>query len=289
MALLDDLKSFFNLKSVKTNSFVNSNEKVIAPNSAPILDTLKKEKDTMQGFRNSKKNMKSYIQELWDTWNKDTYDSPATLKNRLDRYSDLEYMYFNDTIISMAVDLYADETIQYDSQTKPIIVNAPKKATIKYINSFFETIGLDQSTLRAIAFDLALYGDSFAINGISSEGIESFQGLDVRDITERIEFSASKVNTEKYRENKSYMKAITSKYEKLKQLDLSMRETTNISEFFKNYLFGFSINENIVLPPWAVTHFRILNNSSEFYPYGRPLLINSISTFRKLIAGKNLM
>jgi hypothetical protein len=43
------------------------------------------------------------------------------------------------------------------------------------------------------------------------------------------------------------------------------------------------------VPPWNVLHFRAFTTQSEFWPFGRPILINSLAPFRQLQAGKNLM
>ena len=62
------------------------------------------------------------IQRLYDWWLRETQDTSETLKNRIDRYTDLNFMVKNDTVISMAMDLYADESTQADSQEKIILL-----------------------------------------------------------------------------------------------------------------------------------------------------------------------
>jgi hypothetical protein len=69
----------------------------------------------------------------------------------------------------------------------------------------------------------------------------------------------------------------------------SIGEAKDYSQFFKKFLFGYWLSDKLYLPPWNVSHFRIYTTISEFAPYGRPLMINSLAPFRQLQAGKNLM
>ncbi len=59
--------------------------------------------------------------------------------------------------------------------------------------------------------------------------------------------------------------------------------------YYKSYLFGFWMGDNNYLSPWNVLHFRHFTTFSEFFPFGRPVMINCLAPFRQLQAGKNLM
>jgi hypothetical protein len=57
-------------------------------------------------------NLPSELKRIWDWWLNENHDTAQTLKNRDDRIKDLEYMRFNDGVISMAAELYADESVR---------------------------------------------------------------------------------------------------------------------------------------------------------------------------------
>jgi hypothetical protein len=235
--------------------------------------------------------MPSDIQRYYDYWLHSCHDSAATLKNRLSRYKDLTYMYYNNAIISRAIELYADETVQYDSQSQPLVVNAKEKKCISYINDFFETIGINRNSLREIARSLALYGDAFAINSLKTGiGYTSSLNVDVTTIKDRLEFNA--ISAKKEYARYQGMQQVQSMDARLKQLAKNIEDAgsdSDTSKYFKSYLFGFQIEDDLFLPPWAVSHFRLQSSQTEFYPFGRPLLINAISPFRQFKAAENLM
>jgi hypothetical protein len=233
----------------------------------------------------------SDMQRMWDWWLHQTNDTSDTLRNRLARYNDLSYMYYNDTIISAAVDLYADETVQFDSQSQPLLINAKDKKVITFIEEFFEEIGINHQSLREIAWNLALYGDSFMINSLEDgKGYTSSIVVDPTCVLDRLEFNM--INCKKQMAQFRNLNTLLSRDQRLRDLADTLKNKTDMedkSKYYKSYLFGFQLEENIFLAPWCVTHFRLASSKSEFYPYGRPLLINSISPFRQLKASKNLM
>jgi hypothetical protein len=233
----------------------------------------------------------SDLMKLWNYWTKSVTDNPESLKNRLDRYRDLDYMYYNEPIISQAVEMYADETIQFDSQSQPLIVNAKEKKVANYINDLFEKIGINRQSLREIARSLALYGDGYNILALKEGvGYTYSQVVDVTTVKDRIEFNAITVKKEMIRYYG--LQNWINKEQRLRALaDVlkDMKTEYDPSKYYKSYLFGYKVEDDLFLPPWSVMHFRIFSSKSEFAPYGRPILINSISPFRQLKASKNLM
>jgi len=232
----------------------------------------------------------SDLEKMWKWWLSETADSSLTLKNRMDRYSDLDYMYYNNTVISMAVDLYADETVQLDSQSEVLQVTAKKAAVRNYIQDFFTKIGITPKILKAVAFDLALYGDHFWVTTSNlTKGITEIVPIDVKSLTNRLEFNAIEVSKLMRKNKKIYTQLISRQKQLQKLADVLKNGSNDTSSYFRKYLFGFQIEKGIFLPPWNVVHFRRFSTHSEFYPFGRPLLINCISPFRQLQTSKTIV
>jgi hypothetical protein len=233
----------------------------------------------------------SDIKKYYDYWIHSCHDNATTLKNRLSRYRDLEYMYYNDTVVSSAVELYADEAVQFDSQQRPLIVNAKDKKLVNYINDFFERIEINRNSLREIARSLSLYGDAFTVNSLKhGTGYVACNVVDVTTIKDRLEFNAIRAKKEYARfRGLTNLLSTNSRLEALAKSISTAGSDLDIAKYFNSYLFGYQIEDDLFVPPWAVTHFRLMSSQSEFYPYGRPLLINAISPFRQLHASKNLM
>lgn len=275
-SLAKRLKNFFGFDTFRKKSVgtVGQKDKEIVPVT----------KDKEDRYR--KTPFDSEIKRLWDWYLSQTSDSSQTLKDRMDRYDDLEYMVYNDTIISSAVDLYADEISQADHQMNVIEVNARKSAVIKEIDKLLEDWGINQNYVRECGYNLVLYGDSFDVIDFSEEnGIEGVIPVDVRDVTERIEFKASEIAKRKkqfsrYDTSNASIKDLITKLDKLEK---------NSSKNFKSYLLGFKLGQKDYLPPWGVNHYRLYSSKSEFFPYGRSLFINLVGPFRQLKTSKNLM
>lgn len=269
-----ELQNFFNLKVTSANKA-----------EVPILPAHKDEKGNLKPVK-----FPTSLQKAWDWWMDETHDSSQTLKGRQDRYSDLDYMIYNEPIIAMAVELYADEATQVDSQNNLFHIEAKDKKVEKEIRQLLDLWDLTQHTIREVAFNLALYGDHFNINSTSEKnGITDVTPVGVRDITDRIEFKMTEAQQKMkelkwfraYMDNESRIKIL---YDRLSQVS-----NEQLSAMYRPYLFGFQIGEEEVLPPWNVSHFRLLSMNSEFYPFGRSLMIYSIGPFRQLNASKNMM
>lgn len=260
----------------------------IAKNRRDQKEIIPKEVVSKEGKTLSKKvKFSDSIQRLWKWYIEQTSDSSESLKNRMDRYDDLDYMLYNDTITSMAADLYADEASQADVQTEPIFVEAKKTAVKNSIKALFQQWGIDQTYIRETAWNIAFYGDSFDINIFSKEnGIEDITPVDVRTVLERLEFNAAEVSKRMKGKTKSYI----TRDPRLK--DLINEIESNSSDYahnFKSYLLGFQIEGGFFLPPWGVNHYRNFSRRSEFWPFGRSTFIYSIGPFRQLKTSKNLM
>lgn len=253
-----------------------------------VINDKGEEKLKALGGLGAKKSVKEF-ENIWNFWIKNNYDSPDTMKNRFDRYRDLEFMYYNDAVASMAMDLLADETISANSEQQEIGVYARKVSTEKEIKSLLHDIELRGQNLREIAFNLGCYGDGFGINSIDSkEGLKKITLLSVYDIKQRLEFSLSKVAADMERKARSSLNI--DKYKGLLDLYQSYNSPyqNELSDYFNDYLFGFALAKDLWVPPWMISHFRRYSRRSEFWPFGQPPFIHMIGPYRQFSSTLNL-
>lgn len=231
----------------------------------------------------------SRTKKIWDWYVNETNDKLETLKNREDRYKDIDFMIYNEPLASFSVDLYADEIAQADDQFNLISVKAKDPKVETRIRQLFDLWGVDQEYIREVGYNLVAYGDSFDINEIDEkEGIISSTPLSVYDVTDRLEFRLSETK-KAYENNQRYT------YLKLSSIDRFLKDlekeekTFDFSKSYLSYLFGFVIGSDSFVYPWQVNHFRLETRRSEFFPFGRSLLINLIGPYRQLKTSMNLM
>lgn len=228
------------------------------------------------------------LQVFWDWWLSQTHDSRETLKNRFDRYDDLDFMVINDGYMGMASELYPDEATQAGSQEEIIGIDAKDKNIVNAIQELLKVWGYNQTTVRSHCYNLALYGDSFTINSLDDKnGFYEVEHADVRDVYDRIEFRLNDVKKNYYKRRK--IDYYVGKEPRLQKLANILNQTEDVAKYYKAYLFGFLLDKDLYLPPWSVTHYRLYSSKSEFRPWGRSLFINAIALFRQLKASKNLM
>lgn len=233
---------------------------------------------------------KDEYSDLYTFWLSDTYDTSQTVKDRFDRYKSLEYAFYNNTIFSKAVNMYADEAIQEDVQSEAIEIGTPDRKVYQFIKDFFKRTHIDNESIKDATFNMCLYGDAFWIGPTNENGngYSEFLPTSVYNVLNRLEFNASEEMKKRNRSNK-YDAFITSNT-RLNMLDkLVQKQSSDISSLFTTFLFGFQLDKDTFLPPWNLFHFRVATSQSEFAPYGRPIMINSLAPFRQLQSAKNLM
>ena len=231
----------------------------------------------------------SSTKKIWDWYVKETNDKLETLKNREDRYKDIDFMIYNEPLASFSVDLYADEIAQADDQFNLITVKAKDPKVETRIRQLFDQWEVDQEYIREVGYNLVAYGDSFEVNEIDEKkGIISSTPVSVYDVTDRLEFKLSETK-KAYENNQRYS------YLKLSSIDKFLKElekeekTFDFSKSYLSYLFGFVIGSDSFVYPWQVSHYRLETRRSEFFPFGRSLLINLIGPYRQLKTSMNLM
>lgn len=276
-SITDTLKKLFGITTIKAGT--DSKEKILHPAEF--------DKDTKKIYPVK---FPDDIERLYKLWLSDALDSSVTLRDRMGRMQELSYAYYNSAIISIAVRLYSDETLSADEQEQVLKIYAKNPKVEKYIVDFFDKIGMTTSVLKSVAHDLALYADHFWVLSIDEkEGITKITPIDVTAIQDRIEFNAIQVAKQ---ENKFKYRSLLAKDSRLQVLSSLLDKdlaSLDYSKYFQSYLFGYQLSEEIFLPPWNILHFRILSHNSEFYPFGRPILINCLSPFKQLQTAKNLM
>ncbi|MDR1897188.1 MAG: hypothetical protein LBR10_10405, partial [Prevotellaceae bacterium] len=102
------------------------------------------------------------LQEIWSYYLTECLDSSETLRNRKNRYQDLDFAVKNNTLIHAAVDLFADEATQCDIGGTPVRVKA-KKDVQSYITDLLDEWGITQQVVRETIWNKVLFGDAFEI------------------------------------------------------------------------------------------------------------------------------
>ena len=274
--LVKRLQNFFGWNAQSTKQ---SPAKTISPMEQGVEDAKR---------RFTTKDFPPRIRELWDWYLNETADTSQTMSDRNNRYKDIDYMIYNDSIISMALNLYADEIAQPDDNMEIIKVNAPDSAVAKEIRKLLDKWGINQKYIREVSFNLCAYGDSFDIVDIDpKEGVTSLTPIDVYDVTDRLEFKASEIK--KRRDYTRWYNICRDEPVKQYISDFEDEIKDSPSAAFESYLFGFIICEEYYLAPWQVLHYKLESRRSEFWPWGRPLFINLVGPWRQLKTSMNLL
>ena len=215
------------------------------------------------------------VQRLYDFW-VTTYFDKDRYEERQNLWSEVENLYFNDSICARNVNIRSDETVQADSGMQCVSVEGNKKQ-VDFILNFFDDIQL-YPKIRPTAFDLNLFGNHVWILGINgAKGIEEVVPTDIFSLTERLEFCPAELE-QKMLKNSQYSAYFSQ--DRIAQLVDAITNKDNITSVHKKYLLGFIIN-NYVLPPWRVLHFRNDTTRSPFAPFGVPGIIHSLAPYKQ--------
>jgi hypothetical protein len=271
----------FNLTQTKDAAGINggSNPGRLSPDNDLLLKGNRRPHLTLPNY--------TPLQQVWTWFLQETYDSSESLRNRKNRYQDLDFAIKNNTLIHAAVNLFADEATQCDISGTPIRVKA-KKEVQAYITDLLDEWGITQQVVRETIWNKVLFGDSFEVNDVHpKEGIIRSTPVSVWDVADRLEFEPSKVI-----ERMRYYNSLSGASNQMK-LDVLMSElrdeTESASSFFNRYCFGFELAGGKMTPPWGVTHYRAFSMLREFAPWGRSRFINILPMFRQLISAEGLM
>ena len=230
----------------------------------------------------------SNLEKYFDSYLNDNMISYADIHERQARLNMLSDMYYNEVYISRVVNLVADEATQLDAQNRILAVESPNLAFTQRCYELFSIWGITAQRIHKVCMDLELYGEAFWANKITpNSGVVKIIPVSVNNVMERLEFSPEKMA--KYlAERDGYMKASQNRSSKVKALvDLikanqAVNTSENFADVFDTKLLGFELHDGLVVPPWALTHFRYDADSTEFFPYGRPPLLHCLTPYKQM-------
>ena len=232
-------------------------------------------------------NLSKHLQGLLDSWLTDTTDTQQELTNRMELIKQIDYAVRTDPYIGQVVKLYADECTQCDLQNQVISIETPDPLMTRRMYELLSIWGVTQNRCHTAIENLAEYGNAFWCNQVSSRGVERIIPLKQHQIKERIEFNPVEVAEKRASKMGSFMNAVSKNY-LLNKMVNGLEVGENYCDIFDKKLFGFSMpgvdnGQDIILPPWAVTHFRV-DGDGQFSPWGTSVLINTLAPFKQLIS-----
>jgi hypothetical protein len=165
--------------------------------------------------------------------------------NRMERYKDFDQM---DEMgeISLALDLYADESTQIEPERKhALMVRADTKEVKEELEKLFYDILNIDNKLRAMVRYLCKYGD-FAAEIIPNESrteVASFRPFNIYSF---------------------------------------LRVETKYGDLVGFYFTDEMMTEPVFLHPWQIMHLRLTSYENIYAPYGRAVLDGGRKDFRRL-------
>lgn len=232
-------------------------------------------------------NLSKHLQGLLDSWLTDTTDTQQELAKRMDLIKQIDYAVRTDPYIGQVVKLYADECTQCDLQNQVISIETPDPLMTRRMYELLSIWGVTQNRCHSAIENLAEYGNAFWCNQVSSRGVERIIPLKQHQIKERIEFNPVEVAEKRATKTGSFMNAVSKNY-LLNKMVNGLEAGEDYCDIFDKKLFGFTMpgvnnGQDIILPPWAVTHFRV-DGDGQFSPWGTSPLINTLAPFKQLIS-----
>lgn len=222
--------------------------------------------------------LSSKLEELFQSWLQDTSDSAAEIANRARRVDQLTYAAQNDPFIGRVVKLFADEATQLDVQDRLISIETPDPRMTKAMYDLLNLWGVTQSRVRSTILQLAQYGDSFWANSVSEKGVERVIPLKQLAVTDRLEFNP--IEALERQKRMDGFGVMASKQALIQQMLDDLEETGDFADLFNTKLFGFVVQNDLVVPPWNITHFRVDGDGSEFFPFGVSPILGTLAPFK---------
>ena len=237
-----------------------------------------------QSFLNNKVSnspMGEHLEKLFNNWMHDTTDKCSEIQQRKNRVDQLSYAVLNEPTLGRVVKLYADEATQLDQQNTILNIETPDPKMTKDMYSLLNQWGITQPRIRTTIEQLATYGDAFWANKVSDKGVERIIPLSQLQVSDRLEFNPVQALEKMKRKDGTFYSFSSNNYLIDKMLD-TLEDTTDFALMFDTKLFGYSIMEDLVVPPWAITHFRLDADGSQFYPFGTSPILGTLSPFKQV-------
>lgn len=214
------------------------------------------------------------------------------------RYKDMKMACTTEPILETAVKVYVSEAYTSEFGKNLVQIKAKDSKLEKYFYKWFEDVGFTENVIRDIFTNLVMYGDAFWVNGIDMQGHNGITNITMISpflVTDRIEFNVGMVN-----EKQEWFRMalnLANTYPSLQQIVdiVSQKNVEDISKLYQSYLFGYSLKlyaeeenesnpqdvENVKgVPPWCIAHCRLFTTDKEFAPFGKPMFLSAIPTFK---------
>ena len=248
------------------------------------VDVGAKDQRVGQALINSAPNLKGpmsqKLEELFNLWLNDNTDKFNELQQRASRINQLEFMYLNDPYVNRTVELYADEATQLDQQDTLIDIETPDLHMTRDMYKLINQWGLTQSRIRETIRQMALFGDAFWANTVTEKGVERVVPLQQYQVTDRVEFNPIKALEMKKR-REGFFGSFASNNYLIDQMLQAMEDCNSFSDLFDTKLFGFNIDDDLTVPAWSVTHFRVGADGSQFYPFGTSPILGALAPYKQ--------
>ena len=248
------------------------------------VDLGAKEQRVGQAFINNAPNlqgpMSEKLEQLFNIWLTDNTTRYEDLQERMARVSQLEYMVLNDPYVGRTVDLYADESTQLDQQDTLINIETPDARMTKDMYKLLNQWGITQTRVRETIRQLGIYGDAFWANTVTEQGVERIVPLQQVQVSERIEFNPIKALEMKKR-REGFFGGFASNNYLIDQMLQSLQDNDSFADLFDTKLFGFNIDNDLTVPAWSVTHFRVGTEGSQFYPFGTSPILGALAPYKQ--------
>ena len=248
------------------------------------VDLGAKEQRIGQAFINNAPNlegpMSEKLEQLFNIWLTDNTTRYEDLQERMARISQLEYMVLNDPYVGRTVDLYADESTQLDQQDTLINIETPDARMTKDMYKLLNQWGITQTRVRETIKQLGTYGDAFWANTVTENGVERIVPLQQVQVSDRVEFNPIKALEMKKR-REGFFGGFASNNYLIDQMLQSLQDNDSFADLFDTKLFGFSIDNDLSVPAWSVTHFRVGAEGSQFYPFGTSPILGALAPYKQ--------
>lgn len=214
----------------------------------------------------------------------------SDIAERQQRLNELRFMVLNDPFVSRVCRLVSDEATQLDDQNRLLSVESPSLPFVNRCYELFSQWGITQQRISSVCYDLEQYGEGLWAHRVTEHGVEKITPLKVSSLRERLEFSPVHMAeiVAQMTGGTDISKNRSSKINKLVNLVSTPTGTGNLSDLDENFadmfdtkLLGFEFDDDIIVPPWIITHFRYQPDNSEFFPYGSPPLLMALAPFKQ--------
>lgn len=209
------------------------------------------------------------------------------------RYKDMKSACATEPILDTAVKIYVSEAYTSEYGKQLVGIKSKESKVEKHFYEWFDKVGFTENVIRDIFTNLVMYGDAFWLNGIDMKengGITTITPIDPFLVADRIEFNVGMVEEKRQWFNMALN--ISNTYPSLKQIIdiVSKDDIEDISMFYKSFLFGYTLkqwaeeedtNQNVKgVPPWTIAHCRLFTTDKDFFPFGKPMMLSALPTFK---------